>query len=117
MTGQTRVERTGTASCSKCSDRAYQISSRHGSQSDANDSSLELTGSWWGCYLHSSAPSVAAVYATLLSQCFDTVCCRDQLLLFLWRSLAYYKQPLCRSVHYAIDGLSRVLLPIAVSLS
>ena len=51
--------------CSKCSDRAYQMSSRHGSQSDANDSSLELTDSWWGCYLHSSVPSVAAVYATL----------------------------------------------------
>jgi len=45
--------------CSKCSDRAYQMSSRHGSQSGANDSSLELTGSWWGCYLHSSVPSVA----------------------------------------------------------
>ena len=54
--------------CSKCSDRAYQMSSRHGSQSDANDSSLELTGSWWGCYLHSSVPSLAAVYATLQQQ-------------------------------------------------
>ena len=50
------------------SDRAAKISSRHGSQSDANDSSLELTGSWWGCYLHSSVPSVAAVYATLRRQ-------------------------------------------------
>jgi len=44
------------------------MSSRHGSQSDANDSSLELTGGWWGCYLHSSVPLVAAVYATLQRQ-------------------------------------------------
>jgi len=61
--------------CSKCSDRAYQMSSRHQSQSDANDSSLELTGSWWGCYLHSSVPSVAAVYATLRRQS-TRFCCR-----------------------------------------
>jgi len=50
------------------SDRADKIGSRHGFQSDANDSSAKLTGSWWGCYLHSGVPSVAAVYATLLQQ-------------------------------------------------
>jgi len=50
------------------SDQAHNICSRHGSQSDANDSSAELTGSWWGCYLHSSVPSVTSVYATLRRQ-------------------------------------------------
>jgi len=50
------------------SDGADKIGSRHGSESDANDSSAELTGSWLGCYLHSSVPSVAVVYATLRRQ-------------------------------------------------
>jgi len=50
------------------SGQADNIGPRHGSQSDANDSSAELTGSWWGCYLHSSVPSVAVVYATLRRQ-------------------------------------------------
>ena len=54
--------------CSKYSDRAYQIGSRRGSQGDANDSSSEFNGSWWGCYLHSNAPPVEAVYATLRRQ-------------------------------------------------
>ena len=46
----------GSHECSRCSDRTYQIGSRHGSQGDANDSSSEFTGSWWGCYLHSKPP-------------------------------------------------------------
>jgi len=50
------------------SDQADKIGSRHGSQSDASDSSAELTGSWLGCYLRSSVPSVAAVYMTLRRQ-------------------------------------------------
>ena len=50
------------------SDQADNISPRHGSQSDVNDSSAELTGSWSGRYLHSSVFSVAAVYATLRQQ-------------------------------------------------
>ena len=50
------------------SDQADIIGPRHGSQSDASDSSAELTGSSRGCYLHSSVPSVAAVYATLRRQ-------------------------------------------------
>jgi len=55
---------------------AANIGPRHGSQSDANDSSVELTGSWWGCYLRSSVPSVAAVYATLRRQS-ARFCCRS----------------------------------------
>ena len=47
------------------SDQADNIGPRHGSQSDTSDSSAKLTGSWWGCYLHSSVPSVAAVYTIL----------------------------------------------------
>jgi len=58
------------------SDRADKICSRHGSQSDANVSSAELTGSWWGCYLHSSVPSVAAVCVTLRRQS-ARFCCRS----------------------------------------
>jgi len=56
------------------SDGADKFGSRHGSLSDATDSSAAPTGSWWGCYLHNSVPSVAAVYATLQQQSARSRC-------------------------------------------
>jgi len=45
-----------------------KIGSRHGSESDANDSSAELTGSCWGCYLHSSSWKRGSVQGLVLAQ-------------------------------------------------
>jgi len=102
--------------CSKCSDRADQIGSRHGSQSDANDSSAELTGSWWGCYLHSSVPSVTAVYATLRWQS-ARFCCRTLVSSPSTLYVSWARTSPCTEPHFHEPTRSCFLLAFYVKLS
>ena len=80
MSGECKRERKRKlnhqfTSCSKCSSvMGLTKSAPDTGLSDANDSSAKLTGSWWGYYLHSSVPSVAAVYATLRRQSARSRC-------------------------------------------